>query len=440
GYVFTHKDYRGKGLAERCISSAIEYTEREIVKSYVAGNGTTIPDSMNVDSFKNMVLDSDGNVDYELANYYLGKQYFWMLYSGVNTYYQRFGFKGYPLDFYKIPTSLLTKAQEKVIVELIKGSTSDESEKLMGKSLKLLRADNQSDQDIIKFILQTKELQMITELNKLTFHSKLQHSQKSSSSLLNMKDALSMTPKPDSGSSEEFVLGHANSYPSPTMTPPSVQNNQTIPKIAIKPSYETFQWNVRVEQCDAQPKYNPDNPHSVDFTNIQGAIITNELQQRSYYILWNTLMHAQFFILGMGEIKFDTGHPRRRGSSLASLSALNELGGYNFQDLDILFSTAMYVAKQRDHKLEHISVSVNDVPDEIPDAVMYDFFMNYLPMTTSFESQEVNQSVQTKDRGKVELIKNAAKQMEFLPMLKKFGTKNHEFDLDWIYSGMLSWG
>ncbi|RLV90509.1 hypothetical protein JA1_004543 [Spathaspora sp. JA1] len=459
GYVFTDSNYRGKGYAERCISSAIQYTERDIVNVYM-NQRDRVPDHMNIDNFRSMVSDQDGNFDQELANYYLSKHYVWMLYSGVATYYQKFGFKGYPLDFYKIPTSMLTESQEKVVVELIKGDqryqtgtetpTDGPTEQLVGKRLKLLKGDNESDQDIIKFILQTKELQIITELNKLTYNSKLHHSQKSGSSLINMKEALSMSPDPnDLHPSEGSKSEDDNPYPSPQSNTPgssSQQNTQTIPKVAIKPSYDTFQWNVHCERHDAMFKYNKTNPGAVEFTNIQGAIITNDLQHRSYYILWNTLMHTKFFILGMGEIEFQQqpGSEQksiRRGSSLGSLSIMNDFGGgFNFQDFDILLSTAIYVAKQRHREQEHILIAVNDLPDEIPEAVMYDFFMNYLEMTRSFykDSQESNQ--EAKDRGRVEHINNAAKQLELLPMLKQFGSNSHEFELDWIYSGMWSWG
>ena len=53
------------------------------------------------------IIDGSEEVDKQLANYYLSKEYIWYLYSGVNTYYERFGFKSYPLDFMKFQNHYL---------------------------------------------------------------------------------------------------------------------------------------------------------------------------------------------------------------------------------------------------------------------------------------------------------------------------------------------
>lgn len=86
------------------------------------------------------IIDGSEEVDKQLANYYLSKEYIWYLYSGVNTYYERFGFKSYPLDFYEIPKSLLTEHTESVLNKLIEnlnqGKTGLHHPEHTGKKLK----------------------------------------------------------------------------------------------------------------------------------------------------------------------------------------------------------------------------------------------------------------------------------------------------------------
>lgn len=175
-FVFTHQDYRKRGLAENCISQAIAATEKEIIEEHLRKS-----DESANDNFKKMTLDNfTGEVDPQLANYYLGKEYVWFLFSGVQTYYKRFGFKSYPLDFYEIPIKELSEGQESVLKQLIEDleqlnqQQPDAKSKVLGKRIKLLNWDSDEDQEIIKFILQTKELEILSELNKLSYHSELQ--------------------------------------------------------------------------------------------------------------------------------------------------------------------------------------------------------------------------------------------------------------------------
>lgn len=451
-FVFVHPDYRKKGLAELCVSKAIETTEEAIIKEKLDSSDDAV-----VDNFKKMsIIDGSEEVDKQLANYYLSKEYIWYLYSGVNTYYERFGFKSYPLDFYEIPKSLLTEHTESVINKLIEnlnqGKTGLHHPEHTGKKLKFLYGDNEADQEIIQFILQNKELNIVTEINKLVFHLELQSDRKSSTSLTNMSSILAMsklgsntalssitesttTQQPNSpvgGGGSSLGLGRRKS---------SV-HNQTTPKFAIKPTYLDYQWNTLFEN-----NYFEDADETVKKNiNIQGAIVTNELQQRSYYILWGFLK-GQFYIIGMGEIQFQgipsvsNGGSRRRASSL---SGINELGGFNFQDLEILIYVAIQNAKNRNSKIEKIYVSVNDLPEEIPDPVMFDFFTNYLPASSQASIETPSDESITKIESlvfKVELNTNAAKRdIGVSPMVKKFGSKKIDFDLDWESNGMWCWG
>lgn len=421
-YVFTHKDYRKNGLAQKCVSGAIEHTENLIIQQAITRSDETKPDN-----FKRLVLDDNGDVDTSLANDYLSKEYFWMLYSGVQTYYERFGFKAYPLDFYELPlTNPLSEGQEAIVKQLIQNE-QHASAKSLGKELKLIRGDNEADQELIKFMLQTRELEMVTELNKLNYHLELETPHKSATSLTNLTDLLVL-----SKSTSATPLSCALEENSPN-TPPAA-HTQSISKLALKPSYDTFRWNVLLEQYSAK-KLHADIPLVIEYTNIQGAILTNHHQSKSYYILWNTLMQRDLYILSMGEIEFENLNNPTMGSSLGGI--VNELDGYNFQDLDILISLAVYVAKMR--SVLNVYVSVNDLPENVPKTVMYDFFMKYYPNASSF-SNENDKNSENSDNIKVKLVTDAITEMNFLPMLKLFGNNNSNFDLDWIDSGMLSWG
>ena len=63
---------------------------------------------------------------------------------------------------------------------------------------------------------------------------------------------------------------------------------------------------------------------SQKFANIQGAIVTNEVQQRSYYALWCPLK-GQFFITGMGDTiqGIPSSLPANRPRQASSLSGIN---------------------------------------------------------------------------------------------------------------------
>ena len=443
-FVFTHQDYRRKGLAEKCISQAIAATEKEIVEEHLQKS-----DESANDNFRKMTLDNfTGEVDQQLANYYLGKEYVWFLFSGVQTYYKRFGFKSFPIEFYEIPVKELTEGQETVLKQLIqdleqqKQHEQDAKSRVLGKRIKLLDWDSKEDQEVIQFILQTKELEILAELNKLTYHSELQGDRRSSTSLANMSNILSMT-KIGSHSTLSAIGETANTGipkggPEDASRRKSSVLNQTVPKFAIKPSFADYKSKVVSALGYAKSE------KSKKFTKLQGAIITNDLQRRSYYILWNSLK-GEFFITGMGELIYESvlpsANPQRRGSSF---TGLNDLGGYNFQDLDILISAALYTAKNRSAKFENVYVSARDLPSEIPDAVMHDFFMNYLPFSSYASDEHKEKRSEAKststEEHKVELLSDSGKKVGVLPMVRQFGSTKSEFEIDWLDNGMWCWG
>ena len=147
----------------------------------------------------------------------------------------------------------------------------------------------------------------------------------------------------------------------------------------------------------------------------------------------------------MGELIYESvlpsANPQRRGSSF---TGLNDLGGYNFQDLDILVSAALYTAKNRSGKFENVYVSTHDLPSDIPDAVMHDFLINYLPFSSyALDEHKVKRkeakATSTEDH-KVELLADNGKKVGVLPMVKQFGSDKSEFDIDWLDNGMWCWG
>lgn len=419
-HVFTHPEYRKKGLALQLIEKAIEYVENELIEKEIA-NSNDSPDS-----FRNNVV-TDGHIDRSLANYYLSSKYFWYLYSAVGSYYEKAGFKPYPIDFFKVPLSLVNDESQTVVEDLIHGTGSH-----FGKSIKLLSADSRTDQDLIQFILQSKEIEMVSELNKLSFHSELQGQRKSSTSLqsisslqmspLSHQNLLSsipgtgltkLEPKTSHGDEEE-----TNRRRSSVVTTRSA-------KVAIKPDYNFLSMMHRAEQKAFSISTNDEVKK---YANVQGAIITNKLQQKSYYILWATLMLRRTYILGMGEVQYEqlpvgpfgAGGARRR----SSFTGINELGAHNLKDLEILLTVACYITKKRQRNDGYVYVSTTELPFEIPDEVLHDFLTNYM-----------NTNVMKED--KIERV--TSEEIQTLPMLRKFGSKTSEFDLDWNFVGAYSW-
>lgn len=436
-YVFCHKDYRGKRLAKDLIEKVIEYTEDKLVEDHIE-----LSNAEKKDSFKNMVV-TDGRIDKNLANYYLGKQYFWVLYSGVLDYYKRFGFKSYPLDFYKVPTSIINDEQEKLVRNLIRNEENTDPS-LTGKHLRFLHSSKKQDQDIIQFILQDKELEILTDLNKLIFHTELAGSHKSSSSLTNLSSMLQLSKLGSNVALTSINEGDKNQPGSPGRRKSSIQE-ASVPKFSFKPDYNSFLNLVSLEQASARGLK---DESAIEYTDIQGAILTNDLQQKSYYILWCSFKQQMLCILAIGELKFDMfggigdptgtmgGRRSRRGSSF---TGINDMGGFNFQDLDLLISTACLVAKNRAiPKDDSVFVSVNDLPTNIPIPVLYDYFMNYLPK--NFEMVHSPHDETTPAETSVEIVTDADVKLGVLPMLRRFGKNTPDFNLDWTSDGLWSWG
>ena len=430
GYVFTAKEYRGKGLASQMITQVIEHVENDIIDHHVRSS-----DDKN-DSFKNMAV-TDGEVDRQLANYYLGKEYFWVLYSGAGTFYEKFGFKSYPLDYYDIPTSIIDEGQRLLLHGLMFG---EDDARVVGKKLRMLHQSNPQDVELVQFILQNKELEIVTELNKMLFHSELAGNHKSSSSLTNMTNVLQMSKiglhPALSSITEMSTAGTGHQAPSSGQRRRSSIVQQSVPKVALKPELNNIQhlWTLSSHAAEISG-----DEEVIKFDDMMGAIFTNELQQKSHYVIWSTIKQSQLVILAMGELKFYHfgalgGTHGRRGSSF---TGLNDLGGYNFQDLDILISVACIVAQKRKlSELSHILASVNDLPAGYPAPILHDYFLNYLPK--AFEN--VHGAEDDADASKqVRFITDAANEIKILPMMRRFGKTSPKFDLDWVSSGMRSW-
>lgn len=430
--VVTANAFRNLGLANKLIVEAMKYIEEEIFKTELENSN---PKKQN--NFKDMVTADNGKVDHALAKYYLGKKYFWVLYSGVGKYYERFGFKGFPIEAYKIPTSIVD--HQKATLDTLLG-TSGNDPMAMGKKLKLLDYTNAQDRDLVSFVLQGKELEILTELNKLIFHSELSGGRKSSSSLTNMTELLGMTKI-----TSENDLTSVSEAPKSSGQKPSVSSGRrkssihhhNVPKVAVKPTMDLIQSRAFFHKGKFQ------NSDLEKFDNIEGAIFTNDLQQKSHYILWANLS-GHFVIIAVGELQFNMfgamadplgkgGHKPRRGSSF---TGLNELGGYNFQDLDILFSVACLACQNRSgDKKSSVYVAVNDLPNSIPAPMLNDYFLNYLPK--AFDSVEASDSENVEKR--VEFIANASDTLEILPMIRRYGQDSPNFELDWVANGLWSY-
>lgn len=419
-YVVTAQEYRGQGLMRKLLERVISHTEEELLQKELAKS------SDGKDSFRLMVT-SEGKVDRTLANYYMSKKYVWYLYSGIDRTYEKFGFKAYPLDGYKIPISAGNSEVGQLVKKLLSNSASEAG---VGKKLRLLDRSKKLDLDLISFILQGRELDLLTDLNTDDFHSELSGGRRSSLSLTNIGSALLTTEK---GSTNELSaisekLEHVTITPS-SRRKSSIQH-MAVPKFGLQPNMDLLDSNFVNDKilCEAGSVK--------EYTNICGAILTNELQQKSFYILWTLVMMSQVHIVGVGELKLDvfgalvdplglTNPPQRRRGS--SFTGLNDISGLNLQDLDLLVSTALHVANKRRFKgmSSYVCVTKNDLPATVPAAVLHDFFMNYVSLGEKSKA--------------VEFVQDFSSQ-HILPMLRKFGLSNPEFELDWTSNSMLSWG
>lgn len=451
-HVFTHKDYRGKGLMARLMLKAIAYTEDEILKKELAKS----PDTK--DSLKLMVT-TDGNVDKTLAIYYLGKKYFWYLYSAIGESYSRFGFKAFRLDGYVVPFSLQNTHTYKLVEQALQSEASHVD---VGKKIRFLNGTNKLDRDLIELIFQGKELDLLTDLNKGNFHSELSGDQRSQSSLTNIATILSQTKL---GSTNELSaiaeklndssigaeVGAAESGEGGVQRKSSVGRSGrrklsihtfAVPRVGIKPDFTNLERFYKEEEAIAAKAGTPENIH---FTNLKGAILTNELQQKSFYILWTAIQNKQFIIMSMGELNLDlfgaladpsgfTNPLGRRRSS--SFNGMHDAGSINFQDMALLINTAVYVANHRTGLEPGAAVCVNDLPLNVPTVVLHDFFMNYLGK----DEYEGGDSSPPEATANVSYLKDFAVERRILPSLKRYGINSDNFELDWTANSLTSWG
>lgn len=122
--VFTHADWRGKGLASALVSYAIGYTE-DTLRERAAQHGD----------------------DTSAAG--MAERYIWYLNSGVAEWYKRFGFKAYPQQAYRIPYAVVSEQEGEVFA----GALANGSDKL--------RFWTFDDEDEIKQVLaRQQELQL----------------------------------------------------------------------------------------------------------------------------------------------------------------------------------------------------------------------------------------------------------------------------------------
>lgn len=439
-FVFTLAKFRGLKLMEKLVRKAIAVTEEEVLKKELE----KLSDKKG--SFRSMVTDLEGRVDEQLATYYLGKKYVWYLYSAIKTAYSKFGFKAYPVDGYIVPLAVLDSEAAEAVKKLLGGKGTDAS--VPGKKLTLLDGSKQQDVHLISLILQLKELELLTDLNKTLFHLELAGGRRSLSSLTNVQTALSLTRL---GSQNELSavaekFGGAQIDPtSPKQSgvkkKSSVQN-LAMPKFFLQPE----EANLRKQHASDVPRTKKQGGEEY-YGHIKGAILTNELQQKSYYVLWSQIMDGKLFIVGLGELKVDPfgvlSDPTRVedqfGRRRSSFTGLNDLGGFNFLDLELLVSTAVLVGKKRSPELERIYVTSQGLPDTVPAEVLYDFFINYLPRTVPNVVKKEDDGA--KESNTVEYVEDFAGDQHLLPMAKRFGIESPEFELDWIASGsLITWG
>ncbi|WPK25666.1 hypothetical protein PUMCH_002991 [Australozyma saopauloensis] len=435
-HLYVKEGANEKEIVERLLGKAISAVEEELLKRELSKS------SDKNDSFKQMVTDTSGKVDSTLANYYLSKKYFWFTHSSTVKELEPFGFKSSPLEGYRIPEPYLKSETVSLVLKLLEL----DSKLGTGKSLKLLDVKNNNDKDLIRVIMQEIELETVSQLNKSTYHSELSGGIRSSLSLTNVDTAISAAKL---GSFNELTaiseqMAATSIGLSKQGSDDSVRRRSStaflvgVPRFSLLPDFSYLENGYEYEQLVAEKTASLGK----DVASIQGAILTNELQRKSFYILWKILPGNTFQIIGMGELKTDGGFgsfgndgsrggdpfTRRRGSSF---TGINEMGGFNFQDLDILISTAIYIANK---KLVDAPVFVllNDLPMSIPTPLLHDFFQTYMVKRLNGENEE------TTKESEIEYVPDFAL-YKLIPMLRKFGSLSISFEIDWIRNSVMQY-
>ncbi|OBA19525.1 hypothetical protein METBIDRAFT_73653 [Metschnikowia bicuspidata var. bicuspidata NRRL YB-4993] len=430
-YVFVAKDARGSGLMGVLVPKAIEYTEAEILKKELAKS------SDRKDSFKLMV-QTGGRVDQTLARHYLAKKYVWYLYSAIGLAYTKYGFKAYPLEGYQISLDLARGSTGQLVERMLSPDRPTD----VGKTLRLLDGKNPQDRNLIDLVLQGRQLELLTDLNRNVYHSELRGDLHSSLSLTNLSSVLSNCRPGSSSETADIMAQFKETFLGTTGKRQSSILLLACPKFAILPNL------LEIDQKFAgirKTALKVGSEENVRYADYYGAVLTNELQQKSFYILWMSLKGKEFTIVAMGEMKLDMfaamagprgprhpGPPRRK----SSLTGLNEMGGFNFQDLDLLVNAAVYVARKQAVGAEggSVHVNVNDLPTSIPKPVLHDFFLNYLPKAYDSHTEKPISS----DGRLVQVL--SFTDMEDLPMLRKYGCSSADFELDWVGNSLITWG
>lgn len=419
-------------VSSQLVKKAIQYVEDELLNRELA----KAPDQKG--GFKDMVTNSENKLDRPMADHYLAKKYFWFLYSQTEELFGQIGFKSCPLEGYKVPSAYF----QSETVSLVKKLLDTDSTHEVGKSLRLLDTNNNTDMDMVRLVLQEIELETFSQLNKSTFHLELSGGIRSSLSLTKVENILTAAKLGSYNELNAISEKIAATEISDSQTAASGRRKSSVIQVgasrfSLLPELSTIENGYEYEELQATGTTNK-------YISICGAVLTNNLQRKTFFILWRILNKCQFQIIGIGELKIDVFgafgpvggsgsselFARRRGSSF---TGLNDMGGSNFQDLDILISTAVYVANTKSYtgKDNPVYVLVNDLPITYSTPLLHDFFTSYMP-------QRLPDELKDSEEGKVEYISDF-KKYSLVPMLKNYGSHSPNSPVDWIRNSMIHW-
>lgn len=408
-YVFVSAEHRKKGHMASLVQKAIAYTENEILQKELAKAPS------GKDLFRLMVEGADDKVDPELARHLLSQKYVWFLYLAIGPAYLAFGFKPYPVEGYCVLAPSETQG-EQLVAQLLANPGS-------GKRLRMLSDEVPADRDLMAELVRSAELELLTGMTT-NEHTSLGGARRLLLLLANLQSMLGAGSGagPGAGAGAGLVpsgsghvvggsLGHVPSAKAHAAGKP-------LPKFAVVPNTNIWDNNWTHMKILAQKA---GDPQAAQTAQYRGAVLTNDSQRKTYYVLWAMIKQQDMQIVAMGEFTGDTAVPgtRRRGSLF---TGINELGGFNFQDLDLLLGSALYVGR-RLCKDPTVCVSLRDLPVVVPGPVMHDFFMNHVPQSGAH----------------VDFIRDFS-QRQVLPMVRPFGCPTPEFELDWIANGLFTWG
>lgn len=395
GHVFTAKSVRGQGLASKLVANAIAATEDDCLRRELDKDP----------EFARTVRGDDGRIDHDVANHYLAKKYVWYLNSAVGGYYERFGFKGYPVDAFMIPFSLVGQEEEEMLVKAM-----ELGEKMRDRLIKILKAGDEADLALIRYILQNKELQIVADLNKTNYHPQLSQRRRS----LNLLTQIQLAARFQNPAMAAMANGVEPEKPH---------------RVAFIPDYTFLHGMHIIEQAELSFLWGGDQ---AKYHQIVGAIITNHATGQLHYVLWATQKYHKFVVLLVGRIDY---HPNpgesvrhRRPLMVALMAELDIL--HNYSDLELVMRVACIVGKRRLPQQPGLYICAPDLPLEMPEAATLDFVTNYIAHQVPKDSEN-----------QVKLYSGDEFAKQMLPMLKKFGSNNPaDVDFDWVYPSRLNWG